>query len=436
MGRADRRHPARRGGGGGGGRRSRPAARAASSAPPAPVKLQTPMLSMRRDPALLAQTLGNLRLGPALDAVLADPALAAIRQSSCLVVNQGATPLYSYRPTAAEIPASNLKLLTATAVFDRLGPTAHLVTQVRADHVPVAGTITGNLYLVGGGDPLLRTAAYVATLTHTETVFTNLDVPRPPGARRRCRARHRRRRRRRVPLRHPARPSRAGSRAMWLRARPDRSRRSRSTTGSPSFRPAVAAAQPAVQAAASLHRRPAQPRAWSSAARPPRRSRPAAAVAVTALASPPLADVVAEVLTPERQHRRRAVHQGAGPAWRAGADHRGRRGRHPGQTSRPTACRSPSCRWSTAPAWTAPTGRAASSLRRRLAARRAGQPARGRPARRRPVGHPAERRLAGTPAADAAAGQDRQPRRRVAALSGFVDLPAAGPAGPTQASPP
>ncbi len=35
--------------------------------------------------------------------------------------------------------------------------------------------MTGNLYLVGGGDPLLRTADYVATLRYKELIYTHLE---------------------------------------------------------------------------------------------------------------------------------------------------------------------------------------------------------------------------------------------------------------------
>ncbi len=139
-------------------------------------QLQTPVMSVRRMPDLLARTVARLRLGPALDAALADPRLGQAGQNTCLAVHQGPTVLYSRRPTQPLIPASNLKLLTATAALDRLGPAARLSTDVRADRRPSGATVAGNLYLVGGGDPLLRTADYVATLRYREVVYNHLDV--------------------------------------------------------------------------------------------------------------------------------------------------------------------------------------------------------------------------------------------------------------------
>jgi D-alanyl-D-alanine carboxypeptidase/D-alanyl-D-alanine-endopeptidase (penicillin-binding protein 4) len=123
----------------------------------------------------MADVIGRLQLDDALAAALADPSLGPARSSACLVVEQGAVTLFSHQPTAMLVPASGLKLLTATAILDKLGAQAHLATNVVADRAPVAGVITGNLYLVGGGDPLLRTADYVATLRYKELLYSHLE---------------------------------------------------------------------------------------------------------------------------------------------------------------------------------------------------------------------------------------------------------------------
>jgi serine-type D-Ala-D-Ala carboxypeptidase/endopeptidase (penicillin-binding protein 4) len=141
----------------------------------ATVRLTTGVLSPRRDPALLGRTLAQLRLAVALDGALHDPVLGAGRDQSCLVVREGGATLFERRPTMELIPASNLKLLVATAVFDKLGPAAKESTAVKADVAPANGVVNGNLYLVGGGDPLLRTADYVATLRWKELVYSHFD---------------------------------------------------------------------------------------------------------------------------------------------------------------------------------------------------------------------------------------------------------------------
>src|SRR5438270_3504422 len=97
--------------------------RGAHSGPP----VAAPVLDAARLPAFLSQTVAGVRLGQRLDAVLAG------RPQSCLTVDDGRGPsLYSQRPDLPLLPASNLKLLTATAVLDRLAGGERLHTDARA----------------------------------------------------------------------------------------------------------------------------------------------------------------------------------------------------------------------------------------------------------------------------------------------------------------
>src|SRR6478672_5019211 len=57
-------------------------------------------------------------------------------------------------------PGSNMKLATSAALFIQFGPSARLRTRVMASGPLAAGTITGGLYFVGGGDPSLATNTY------------------------------------------------------------------------------------------------------------------------------------------------------------------------------------------------------------------------------------------------------------------------------------
>lgn len=57
-------------------------------------------------------------------------------------------------------PASNMKLLTSAAVLQRFGVGTHLTTRVMTGGTLAGGTLTGNLWLVGGGDPSLSTNTF------------------------------------------------------------------------------------------------------------------------------------------------------------------------------------------------------------------------------------------------------------------------------------
>jgi D-alanyl-D-alanine carboxypeptidase/D-alanyl-D-alanine-endopeptidase (penicillin-binding protein 4) len=81
---------------------------------------------------------------------------------SCLMVQDGARVLFERNPDLPVTPASTLKLLTAAAVVTRLDPASRLRTDVVAATPPAGGTVAGDLWLVGGGDPVLGTMAYRA----------------------------------------------------------------------------------------------------------------------------------------------------------------------------------------------------------------------------------------------------------------------------------
>lgn len=137
--------------------------------------LRAQVLSARRVPAFLARTVADSRLRAELDAALAQPALGPARDRLCLVVRQGQRPVLQRRAEELLIPASNLKVLTAMAVLARIGPEERLVTEVRAAGSPAAGVVDGPLWLVGGGDPLLGTADYAASFENQPQTRTALE---------------------------------------------------------------------------------------------------------------------------------------------------------------------------------------------------------------------------------------------------------------------
>jgi D-alanyl-D-alanine carboxypeptidase/D-alanyl-D-alanine-endopeptidase (penicillin-binding protein 4) len=119
---------------------------------------------------VLARLAGWSALVSRLDAVV------GAAPSACLVVapaGDPGVPLYQHAPARPLIPASNLKLLTALAALEVLGPDHRLATEVRGRLGP-GGVVEGDLWLVGGGDPLLATGDYVATLERQPRPFTDL----------------------------------------------------------------------------------------------------------------------------------------------------------------------------------------------------------------------------------------------------------------------
>jgi D-alanyl-D-alanine carboxypeptidase/D-alanyl-D-alanine-endopeptidase (penicillin-binding protein 4) len=133
----------------------------------------TPILSARRVPGWVAETAAAAKLRGTLAGILKGPTLGPAARTSCLAVSQGGRALFAANPSQGLIPASNMKLLTATAVVDRL-KAGHRLTTTVAGAQPSAGIVSGDLYLIGGGDPLLRTPSYAAALGPDQTLYTSL----------------------------------------------------------------------------------------------------------------------------------------------------------------------------------------------------------------------------------------------------------------------
>jgi D-alanyl-D-alanine carboxypeptidase/D-alanyl-D-alanine-endopeptidase (penicillin-binding protein 4) len=95
---------------------------------------------------------------------------------SCAVAVQDGRVIYADHPHLPVVPASNMKLLTAAALLDRLGPAYRFTTKLESLAPPVDGVVHGNLYFVGGGDPLLRLASYARSIPDGGSVYTSLNA--------------------------------------------------------------------------------------------------------------------------------------------------------------------------------------------------------------------------------------------------------------------
>lgn len=136
----------------------------------------TPILSVRRVPTWLAQTAAAQRLDLQLSSLTGGHLGSGPSAQGCLEVTQGDVELFGANAHGMFIPASNLKILTATAVLDRLGGDTKFVTSVRSALPALGGVVEGNLYLVGGGDPDLRTSTYGGGTSAPGGTFTSLDA--------------------------------------------------------------------------------------------------------------------------------------------------------------------------------------------------------------------------------------------------------------------
>ena len=119
-----------------------------------PAALATPLLSVRRSPAVLAQD-RRADLLVANSASLAD----SIDGSSCLSLGLDDRELVARNSDLLVIPASNVKIITAAVALDVLGADFRYTTTV-VGPTPVNGVVEGDVYLVGGGDPVLSEQWY------------------------------------------------------------------------------------------------------------------------------------------------------------------------------------------------------------------------------------------------------------------------------------
>lgn len=116
--------------------------------PPTPV-LATPMFAFRRTPTHLAAEGADNRLATSMDQLY-----SYLDGRSCAVISVDGRWASVRNESTPVIPASTHKLLVAAVAIDRLGADYRYTTEVRGPAV-VDGQIDGDVYLVGGGDPLL-----------------------------------------------------------------------------------------------------------------------------------------------------------------------------------------------------------------------------------------------------------------------------------------
>lgn len=143
-----------------------------SAAPAAPATgSATPLLSPRRVPGFTTAMVPVRAMAAAVA-----PVAEAAPARSCLSVGDGTGDLYSHLGSEPLVPASNQKLLTAAVVLAELGADHTLTTRFASATAPVGGVVNGDLYMIGGGDPLLTTDAYQALQSDDPVPETDLEA--------------------------------------------------------------------------------------------------------------------------------------------------------------------------------------------------------------------------------------------------------------------
>lgn len=118
----------------------------------------TPVLSARRVVGAVARERAQVVLAASITKILDDAANAPWLRRSCTLVAVNGQVLVAKNPDQAVTPASTMKTMTAIAALKHLDHKATLRTEVRGNQQ--GDTLTGPLFLVGGGDPVLETEPY------------------------------------------------------------------------------------------------------------------------------------------------------------------------------------------------------------------------------------------------------------------------------------
>lgn len=116
---------------------------------------QVGVASVRRVPAPKWGPASQAELRSAIHEALAT-ALDGAGSCSCVVIAQDGTVLYDEGGSRALTPASTQKLIVADAVLRDLGPQYRFDTLLASSQPPQNGSIDGDLWLAGSGDPSLR----------------------------------------------------------------------------------------------------------------------------------------------------------------------------------------------------------------------------------------------------------------------------------------
>jgi serine-type D-Ala-D-Ala carboxypeptidase/endopeptidase (penicillin-binding protein 4) len=134
------------------------------------------LLSARRTPDMVAGAAGDQVVSARVQELFGNERMGTATASSCTVVRQDGRTLMARNANVPVIPASTMKLIVASTVLTELDPATQFITEVRARTGPTAGVLQGDLYFIGGGDPLLATSPYLSTFSRQPQIATPLET--------------------------------------------------------------------------------------------------------------------------------------------------------------------------------------------------------------------------------------------------------------------
>ena len=143
--------------------------------PPPPVdEMATDLFSFRRHPTPIAEVVATAESEAAF-AALSDGFTSTLGDGTCATIRRGDEIIVDAQGETALIPASNMKLLVAAVALDVLGPDHRFRTELRSAPI-VGGVVPGDVYVIGGGDPVLVTSDFVDPKPLPAFNTTTLDV--------------------------------------------------------------------------------------------------------------------------------------------------------------------------------------------------------------------------------------------------------------------
>jgi D-alanyl-D-alanine carboxypeptidase/D-alanyl-D-alanine-endopeptidase (penicillin-binding protein 4) len=126
------------------------------------------MMSVRRVPALAERDLSVATFRSALQ-----PFVDEVAPIGCVAVAVDGLTVGGANTDRPYIPASNQKLLTVAVALDVLGADRTFTTEVRG--TATDGVVNGDVYLIGGGDPVLQTSGYAGPVDYPTQNPTGFD---------------------------------------------------------------------------------------------------------------------------------------------------------------------------------------------------------------------------------------------------------------------